>query len=269
MGFRLVTLNLNGIRSAHNKGFLAWAESMKADCMGVQEVKAQHEHVHETFDTLDGMAGRFHYAVKKGYSGVGLYSRVAPTEVVTGIGDAQFDEEGRYVEFRFDKPGAGLKHPFDKLSIISCYFPSGSSGEERQAAKFRFLDLIYPHLMALKGQREFILVGDINIAHKQIDLKNWKGNQKNSGFLPEERAWMTRLLTDGGLVDVFRTLNDKDEQYTWWSNRGQAWAKNVGWRLDYHLATPGVAALARKEAIHIESRFSDHAPLTIDYDFTL
>ena len=269
LGFRLVTLNLNGIRSAHNKGFLAWAESMKADCMGVQEVKAQHEHVHETFDTLDGMAGRFHYAIKKGYSGVGLYSRVAPTEVVTGFGDAQFDEEGRYVEFRFDKPSKDLKHPFDKLSIISCYFPSGSSGEERQAAKFRFLDLIYPHLMALKGQREFILVGDINIAHKNIDLKNWKGNQKNSGFLPEEREWMTRLLTDGGLVDVFRTLNDKEEQYTWWSNRGQAWAKNVGWRLDYHLATAGVAALARKEHIYLDQRFSDHAPLSIDYDFSL
>ena len=269
LGFRLVTLNLNGIRSAHNKGFLAWAETMKADCMGVQEVKAQHEHVHETFDTLDGMAGRFHYAVKKGYSGVGLYSRVAPTEVVTGFGDTQFDDEGRYVEFRFDKPGAGLQHPFEKLSIISCYFPSGSSGEERQAAKFRFLDLIYPRLMALKAEREFILVGDINIAHKQIDLKNWKGNQKNSGFLPEERDWMTKLLTDGGLVDVFRTLNDKEEQYTWWSNRGQAWAKNVGWRLDYHLATPGVAALARKEHIHLEPRFSDHAPLTVDYDFTL
>ncbi|HEY9028388.1 MAG TPA: exodeoxyribonuclease III, partial [Burkholderiaceae bacterium] len=170
MGFRLVTLNLNGIRSAHNKGFLAWAESMKADCMGVQEVKAQHEHVHGAFDTMDGMAGRFHYAVKKGYSGVGLYSRVEPTEVVTGFGDAEFDDEGRYVEFRFDKPSAALKHPFEKLSIISCYFPSGSSGEERQAAKFRFLDLIYPHLMALKGQREFILVGDINIAHKNIDL---------------------------------------------------------------------------------------------------
>ena len=215
MGFRLVTLNLNGIRSAHNKGFVAWAESMKADCMGVQEVKAQHEHVHETFDTVAGMRGRFHYAIKKGYSGVGMYSRVAPTEVVTGFGCPEFDDEGRYVEMRFDRPAPGLQHPFERFSIISCYFPSGSSGEDRQAAKYRFLDVIYPHLMALKAEREFILVGDINIAHKEIDLKNWKGNQKNSGFLPEERAWMTRLLTEGGLVDVFRTLNDRAEQYTW------------------------------------------------------
>ena len=262
MGFRLVTLNLNGIRSAHNKGFLAWAESMKADCMGVQEVKAQHEHVHETFDTLDGMAGRFHYAVKKGYSGVGLYTRKEPSQVIIGLGDADFDAEGRYVEARFDTAKR-------KISIISCYFPSGSSGEERQAAKFRFLDLIYPHLMALKGQREFILVGDINIAHNNIDLKNWKGNQKNSGFLPEERAWMSKLLTDGGLVDVFRKLNAKEEQYTWWSNRGQAWAKNVGWRIDYHLATPALAAKARAEHIYLKQRFSDHAPLIIDYDFVV
>jgi exodeoxyribonuclease-3 len=163
---------------------------------------------------------------------------------------------------RFDKPGR-------PLSMISCYFPSGSSGEERQAAKFRFLEVIYPHLLSLRGRREFILVGDVNIAHKEIDLKNWKGNRKNSGFLPEERAWMTRLLEEAGLVDVFRRLNDKAEQYTWWSNRGQAWAKNVGWRLDYHLATPGVAAHARSEHIYLDRRFSDHAPLSIDYDFQL
>ena len=156
-----------------------------------------------------------------------------------------------------------------KFSVISCYFPSGSSGEERQAAKFRFLALMYPHLLRLKAEREFILVGDINIAHKEIDLKNWKGNQKNSGFLPEERAWLDRLFGEGGLVDVFRTLDTRPEQYTWWSNRGQAWAKNVGWRLDYHFATPALAATARKAAIYLDQRFSDHAPLTIDYDFRL
>ena len=260
--FRLVSLNLNGIRSAATKGFEAWASALAADCMGVQEVKAQHEHVHETFDTLDGMAGRFHYAVKKGYSGVGLFVKKSPSAVITGFGSQEFDSEGRWVEARYDTARR-------KLSIISCYFPSGSSSEERQAAKFRFLAEMYPHLLKLKAEREFILMGDINIAHHQIDLKNWRGNQKNSGFLPEERAWMTQLLTDGGLVDVFRTLNAGPEQYTWWSNRGQAWAKNVGWRLDYHLATPGVAALARKEYIHLDQRFSDHAPLTIDYDFTL
>ena len=163
-------------------------------------------------------------------------------------------------------PGLGKS---GQLSIVSCYFPSGSSGELRQAAKFRFLTLMAPHLKALAAERELILVGDINIAHKEIDLKNWKGNQKNSGFLPEERAWMTALFDEIGLVDVFRSLNPHPEQYTWWSNRGQARAKNVGWRLDYHLATPAVAELAKAEHIYLEQRFSDHAPVMIDYDFTL
>ena len=179
-----------------------------------------------------------------------------------GIGEAEFDAEGRYVELRYDTPQR-------KLSIISCYFPSGSSGEERQQAKYRFLALMGPHLRALKRKREFILMGDINIAHKEIDLKNWKSNQKNSGFLPEERAWLSHALDKIGLVDVFRTLNPHPEQYTWWSNRGQAWAKNVGWRLDYHLATPGIASKALREHIYLEQRFSDHAPVVIDYDFTL
>ncbi len=262
MAFRLVTLNLNGIRSAANKGFLEWAGQAGADCMGVQEVKAQAADVDGRFEHVAGLKGHFHFAQKKGYSGVGLYSRKAPSEVISGLGDEAFDAEGRYVECRFDTPKR-------KLSIISCYFPSGSSGEERQAAKFRFLDIVYPHLLALLGQREFILVGDINIAHQQIDLRNWRSNQKNSGFLPEERAWMTRLLGEAGLVDVFRRLNPHPEQYTWWSNRGQAWANNVGWRLDYHLATPGIAALAKRESIYLDQRFSDHAPLVIDYDFKL
>ena len=260
--FRLVTLNLNGIRSAADKGFLEWAAQTGADCMGVQEVKAQNEHVAGRFEQVGGMDGHFHYAQKKGYSGVGLYTRKAPSAVLIGFDGDEFDAEGRYVETRYDTAKR-------KFSVISCYFPSGSSGEERQAAKFRFLDRIYPHLMQLKAEREFILVGDINIAHQAIDLKNWRSNQKNSGFLPEERAWMTKLLTEGGLVDVFRTLNQQPEQYTWWSNRGQAWANNVGWRLDYHLATPAIAATARREAIFLDRRFSDHAPLTIDYDFTL
>ncbi len=230
--------------------------------MGVQEVKAQAADITETLDTVAGMPGHFHFAQKKGYSGVGLYTRQAPSEVIRGFGSPEFDAEGRWVEARYDTAGR-------KLSLISCYFPSGSSGEDRQAAKFRFLALLYPHLMQLKAEREFILMGDINIAHQAIDLKNWRSNQKNSGFLPEERAWMTQLLTDGGLVDVFRTLNPNPEQYTWWSNRGQAWAKNVGWRLDYHLATPALAATARREAIYLDERFSDHAPLSIDYGFTL
>jgi exodeoxyribonuclease III len=260
--FRLVSLNLNGIRSAASKGFVEWAQGVGADCMGVQEVRAQHADVTGKFDRVGPLAGHFHFAERKGYAGVGLYSRRQPSDVSAGFGDNEFDAEGRWLEARYDTPKR-------KLSIVSCYFPSGSSGEERQAAKFRFLERLYPHLMALKAEREFILVGDVNIAHQEIDLRNWKSNQKNSGFLPEERAWMTQLLTQGGLIDVFRTLNPKPEQYTWWSNRGQAWAKNVGWRLDYHLATPGIAAKARREHIYLDQRFSDHAPVIIDYDFKL
>jgi exodeoxyribonuclease III len=268
LAFRLVTLNCNGIRSAASKGFLEWASQTGADCMGVQEVKAQAADLADRFETVAGMPGYFHFAEKKGYSGVGLYSRTTPSSVVVGLGDAFFDAEGRYVEARYDTPS---RRPFNKLSIISCYFPSGSSGEDRQAAKFRFLDVLYPHLVALAAEREFILVGDVNIAHQQIDLKNWRSNQKNSGFLPEERAWMTRLLTDAGLVDVYRRLQPEatGDSYTWWSNRGQAYANNVGWRLDYHLATPAIAALARQESIYLAQRFSDHAPLIIDYDFAL
>ncbi len=260
--FRLISLNLNGIRSAANKGFVEWAQEVEADCMGVQEVRAQAEDLADRFDSLGPLRGHFHLAQKKGYAGVGLYTQREPSDVSAGFGSREFDAEGRYVEARYDTPKR-------RFSVISCYFPSGSSGEDRQAAKFRFLARLYPHLMKLKAEREFILVGDVNIAHQEIDLKNWKSNQKNSGFLPEERAWMTKLLTKGGLVDVFRTLNPRPEQYTWWSNRGQAYAKNVGWRLDYHLATPGIAALARREQIFLDQRFSDHAPLIIDYDFKL
>ena len=263
---RFITANLNGIRSAATKGFFDWLPQQQADAVGVQEVKAQHEHVDQIFCSPGGLKGHFHYAQKKGYSGVGLYTRDEPSDIITGIGVQEFDDEGRYIEKRFDKPGR-------KLSLISCYFPSGSSGEDRQQAKFRFLAAIYPHLMALKGQREFILVGDINIAHKEADLKNWKGNLKNSGFLPEERAWVTQLIdpAQGGLVDVYRQLqpDTTDACYTWWSNRGQAYAKNVGWRLDYHFATPKLAALALRESIYKDQKFSDHAPLTIDYDFKL
>ncbi|WAC74287.1 exodeoxyribonuclease III [Roseateles sp. SL47] len=260
---RFITLNLNGIRSAATKGLFDWLPPQEADVVGVQELKAQADIVETQYAGYDKLTGHFHYAQKKGYSGVGLYTRETPSDVIVGFGSEEFDNEGRWIEKRFDKPGR-------KLSLISCYFPSGSSGEDRQAAKFRFLEAMYPYLMALRAEREFILVADVNIAHKEIDLRNWKSNQKNSGFLPEERAWMTRLLeVDTGLVDVFRLLNNKPDQYTWWSNRGQAWAKNVGWRLDYHLATPGLAQLAKREAIYLDQRFSDHAPLTIDYDLTI
>jgi exodeoxyribonuclease-3 len=262
LAFRLVTLNLNGLRSAAKKGFMAWADAAAPDCMGVQELKAQADDVAGTLDRIGPMQGHFHFAQKKGYSGVGLYLKKPPSAVITGFGAPEFDDEGRWVEARYDSARR-------KFSVISCYFPSGSSSEERQAAKFRFLKKMYPHLRALKAEREFILMGDVNIAHQAIDLKNWKGNQKNSGFLPEERAWLDQLFGECGLVDVFRTLDPRPEQYTWWSNRGQAWAKNVGWRIDYHLATPAVAATAKRASIFLDERFSDHAPLTIDYAWTL
>ena len=262
--FKLTSLNLNGIRSATSKGLEAWLLQTQPDCICVQEVKAQAPDVHGKFETLAGLTGYFHFAEKKGYSGVAVYTRHAPSDVVVGYGSAEFDTEGRYVELRFDTPTR-------KRSIISAYFPSGSSGEERQLAKFRFLAEFYPHLMALKAEREFIVCGDVNIAHQEIDLKNYKGNKKNSGFLPEERAWMTQLLDTGGMVDVYRQLEPTatDDCYTWWSNRGQAYAKNVGWRLDYHLATPAIAAAAQSVAIYKTEKFSDHAPITVGYDMGL
>jgi exodeoxyribonuclease-3 len=262
--FKLTSLNLNGIRSATSKGLEAWVAKARPDCICVQEVKAQAADVKGRFEQIAGLTGHFHFAEKKGYSGVAVYTRHEPSAVVIGWGHPEFDAEGRYVETRFDTPAR-------KLSIISCYFPSGSSGEERQLAKYRFLADFYPHLLKLKRKREIILCGDVNIAHQEIDLKNWKSNQKNSGFLPEERAWMTQLLNQAGMIDVYRQLQPDatDTAYTWWSNRGQAWANNVGWRLDYHLATPALAALARREQIYKAERFSDHAPITIEYEMKI
>jgi exodeoxyribonuclease-3 len=259
--FKLTSLNLNGIRSAASKGVEAWIAKTKPDCICVQEVKAQAPDVEGRFEEMAGLKGHFHFAEKKGYSGVAVYTRHAPSDVIVGFGSPEFDAEGRYVELRFDTPAR-------KFSVISCYFPSGSSGEERQRAKFRFLDEFDPYLAKLKTERDFILCGDVNIAHTPNDLKNWRGNQKNSGFLPEERAWMGKLLSETGLVDVYRKLkpDTTEECYTWWSNRGQAYAKNVGWRLDYHLATPAVAQMARSEEIYKTERFSDHAPITVEYE---
>ncbi len=266
--FKLTSLNLNGIRSATRKGAEDWMASLRPDCICVQEIKAQAADIEGKFEELAGLRGYFHYAEKKGYSGVGIYTRHEPSDVVAGYGSPEFDAEGRYLELRFDTPAR-------KLSVISAYFPSGASGEARQQAKFRFLAGFHPHLMQTKAEREFILCGDLNIAHQNIDLKNWRSNQKNSGFTPEERAWVSQLLhptePGGGLVDVYRRLQPEatDAAYTWWSNRGQAYANNVGWRLDYHLATPALAALAQTEHIYKGEKFSDHAPITVDYAFTL
>ena len=254
----IISANLNGIRSAAKKGFFEWMEQQDADFVCVQELKAQAGDMTADFLTPHGCHGHFHYAEKKGYSGAGVYSKQAPDAVHIGFGSAEFDPEGRYV--RCD---------FGNLSVISVYCPSGSSSPERQEAKFRFMAEFYPHLaMLMAAGRELVICGDWNIAHKEVDLKNWKSNQKNSGFLPEERAWLSRLFDEQGWVDVYRHLHPEltGEAYTWWSNRGQAWANNVGWRIDYHVATPGIGATARSASVYKEQRFSDHAPLTINYD---
>lgn len=257
--FRVVSQNLNGIRSAARKGWFEWAAGIQADAICVQEVRAQLPDLTEQMRAIGPAAGHFHLAERKGYSGVGIYTPHVATTVREGFGQPEFDAEGRYLEM-----------DFGNLAVISVYVPSGSSSEERLARKFVFMEAFEQHMKALRDSgREIILCGDWNVAHKEIDLKNWRSNQKNSGFLPEERQWLTRLLDDIGFVDVFRTLDDRPEQYTWWSNRGQAWAKNVGWRLDYQLATPGVATTARSVQIYKDERFSDHAPLIIDYDWTL
>jgi exodeoxyribonuclease III len=254
---RVITLNVNGIRSAAKKGLFRWLAAQRADVVCLQEIKCQEPDLDAALHTLKGHASCYGFAEKKGYSGVALYSRRQPDETRRGFESKEFDAEGRYVEARFGK-----------LWVVSVYLPSGSAGPHRQASKFRFLKDFLLHLRKLKDRKqEIVLCGDWNIAHNQIDLRNWRSNQKNSGFLPEERAWLTRVLDEIGFVDVFRRINDKPDQYTWWSNRGQAWAKNVGWRIDYQIATPGIAATARKESIYKKKRFSDHAPLTIDYDY--
>lgn len=254
---RIITLNLNGIRSAWTKGAYDWLQAQNADFVCFQELKAQAADLGETMLTPAGYHACYHYAEKKGYSGVGLWSRQVPDRVIEGLGVPEFDAEGRY-----------LRADFGNLTVISLYLPSGSSAPERQEAKFRFMEVFYPHLDALRSEgREVVVCGDWNIAHKEIDLKNWKGNLKNSGFLPEERQWLGQLLSEQGWIDAYRRLYpDAGEAcYTWWSNRGQAWAKNVGWRIDYHLTTPGIGATVQAASVYKEQRFSDHAPLIIDY----
>jgi exodeoxyribonuclease III len=256
---RIITLNLNGVRSAANKGFFQWLPTQEADIVCVQELKAQAGDMTPEITAPDSYQGYFHCAEKKGYSGVGIYTRIKPQKITEGLGIPEIDAEGRYI-----------RADFDSLSVISIYFPSGSSGEHRQAAKIAFLEGFLPMLQHLAAcGKEIILCGDWNIAHKEIDLKNWRSNQKNSGFLPEERSWLSGVFDDLQFVDVFRRINAEPEQYTWWSNRGQAWAKNVGWRIDYQIATPGIASKATRVSIYKSVRFSDHSPLIIDYDYSL
>ncbi len=253
---RVITLNVNGIRSAAAKGLFPWLAQQQADVICLQEVRAREEQFAGHEISLPGYHAAYYPAERPGYAGVALYSRAAPERVVRGFGVREFDEEGRYLEAQFPA-----------LSVVSLYLPSGSSGPQRQKSKDRFLKAFLPHLRALKRRRRhYILCGDWNIAHREIDLKNWRANRKNSGFLPHERAWLDVLFDEVGYIDAFRSVNAAPEQYTWWSNRGQAWAKNVGWRIDYQIASPRLAGAARAAQIYRAQRFSDHAPLTMDYE---
>jgi exodeoxyribonuclease III len=230
-----------------------------ADVVCVQELKAQLNDLQDPLFQPSAYHAYFHCAEKKGYSGVGIYSKLKPLNVITGLGWPEADSEGRYVEI-----------DFGKLCVASVYLPSGTSGPERQTIKFGFLESYAKHLQSLKDRgKEYIICGDWNIAHRQIDIKNWRGNQKNSGFLPEERAWMDELFGSLQFVDAFRQINQEADQYTWWSNRGQAYAKNVGWRIDYQIITPGLMKTVQSAAIYKDQRFSDHAPLIMQYDIDI
>ena len=253
---KIITLNANGIRSASNKGFIDWMLKQDADVVCLQEIKAQTEQLDTRILQSPGYCGFFNSAEKKGYSGVALYSRREPDKVIDQLGWDTADREGRF-----------LQADYNGVSIVSLYLPSGTSGVERQTVKYDFMARFEAVLTAMRRQgREVIICGDWNIAHKEIDLKNWRSNRKNSGFLPEERAWMDKVFGEFGMVDAFRVVNQEAEQYTWWSNRGQSWAKNVGWRIDYQVVTPGLTDHIKSVSIYKQQRFSDHAPLTIEYD---
>lgn len=260
--FSVTSVNVNGLRSAFRKGFDQWLDHNQPDVVCLQELKAHQVDLAPELINPNGYRGHFHCAEKKGYSGVGLYTRQPPQDVVSGMAADEFDREGRVIRANWPD-----------LSVISVYLPSGSSGDTRQEAKMRCLAAFGPWLADRMKEyrdtgREFIICGDLNIAHHEIDIKNWKGNLKNSGFLPEERAWLTHIFDDIGWVDVFRQLDPRPDQFTWWSNRGQAWDKNVGWRIDYQIATPGMAKRAVKTSIYKDQRFSDHAPLIVEYDLS-
>jgi exodeoxyribonuclease-3 len=256
---KIITLNANGIRSAASKGFFDWMREQDPDVVCIQETKAQIHQLQDGMFFPEGYHCWYHDALKPGYSGTAIYSRHQPDRVKHGLGWDVMDHEGRW-----------LQADFGDLSVISLYLQSGSSSEERQVIKFQAMDYLLPRLRKLaRDGREYIICGDWNIAHQKIDLKNWRGNQKQSGFLPEERAWLDKVFGKAGWVDVFRRVDQREEQYTWWSNRGQAWANNTGWRIDYHVATPGVAGTALSASIYKDQRFSDHAPLTMEYAYEI
>lgn len=252
---RVITINTNGIRSAARKGFFEWLEKQQADVVCVQETKAQIDQLDDPIFHPTGYYCYYFDAEKKGYSGTALYCKKKPNKVIRGLGFEVADSQGRYIQA-----------DFDGISVASIYLPSGSSGDEAQARKDVFMEHSLEHFKAMRRKRrEFIFCADWNICHKEIDLKNWRANRKNSGFLPYERAWLDHLYDEVGYVDAFRHINKEQDQYTWWSNRGQAWAKNVGWRLDYQVITPGLVDAVKSASIYKEERFSDHAPFTMDY----
>jgi len=252
---RIITLNANGIRAAARKGFFEWLKTQDADFVCIQETKAQHHQLIDREFFPPGYHSYYHDAEKKGYSGVALYSKHQPDLVRYGLAWSDFDREGRWLQL-----------DVGNLSVISLYLPSGSSKDERQDFKYVCMDYLKPRLEAMaKDGRQYAICGDWNIAHKEIDIKNWKGNLKNSGFLPDERAWMDALFGSVGLHDGFRRVDPRPDRYTWWSNRGRAWDNNVGWRIDYQVVSSGLAERIESADIYVDDRFSDHAPLIIDY----
>ena len=256
---RIITLNVKGIRAAARKGFFDWLPKTNADFVCLQEVRAGLEQIEDPMYWPAGYECHYQPAEKPGYSGVAVFSRRKTDAVIPQVGFPGFDAEGRYLEVQLGN-----------LSVVSFYLPSGTSGDARLNFKYEcmdYLDGVFKRMVA--SGRDVVVCGDWNIAHKEIDLKNWRGNRKNSGFLPAERAWLDRLYDDIGMVDTFRMIDPNPERYTWWSNRGQAYAKNVGWRLDLQVATPGLAALGKSASIYTTERFSDHAPLTLNYDYAL
>ena len=256
---KIITCNTNGIRSAARKGFFEWLDAEQADVVCIQETKAQLEQLSDPVFSPPGYHCFYNDAIKKGYSGTALYSKVKPQRVITRLGWDPADSEGRYTQA-----------DFKGLSVISLYLPSGSSSEAVLEKKLRFMDNFMEHLRTLRRKRrEVIICADWNICHQNIDLKNWRSNRKNSGFLPEERAWLNVLYDEVGYVDSFRLVNSEEEQYTWWSNRGQSWAKNVGWRLDYQVITPKLATRVKSADIYKAQRFSDHAPQIMEYDLEI
>ncbi|WP_092484945.1 exodeoxyribonuclease III [Candidatus Ichthyocystis hellenicum] len=254
---KVVTLNLNGLRSAYRKGLPEFIQCTSPDVFCVQEIRIDPAIMGSEFFFQDQYKSFFSPSSRKGYSGVGIYTRLEPINVMTRFDNGEFDEEGRCI---------GIE--LESLWIFSVYFPSGSSSWLRQEAKFRFLK-VFSHFFEdfeKSISKPVLLCGDFNIAHHPIDLKNWRSNQKNSGFLPEEREWLTSFMEQRKMLDVFRFLYPETESYTWWSQRGKARQKNVGWRIDYQVATDFLAEKANLAYVYVESNLSDHAPLVVTYE---